>query len=472
MAFEKNLSAVLIVDDEIQILTSCDTILRMEHYENIVTCEDSRQVMDLLENYPIGVVLLDLQMPQIPGEKLLEEIARNRPEIPVIVVTGNNTIDSAVQCMKWGAFDYLVKPFDRERLVATVRNAFTLLKLSHENAILKKQLLQRELENPSAFSGIITVNSELLSIFHYLEAITNSSQSVLITGETGVGKELLAHAVHLVSGRKGEFVPVNVAGLDENVFSDTLFGHARGAFTGADHRRTGMVEKAENGTLFLDEIGDLGLNSQVKLLRLLQEREFLPLGVDQPRKTNTRIVLATNCELKARQESGTFRKDLYYRLIAHHVHIPPLRERRDDLPLLVDHFLEQSAHEMGVKKPSWPPDLISLLNTYDFPGNVRELFAMIYRAMSMSRDGRLPLHPFQDHMGGHGIPGRSNDRDSPSPLSSGKSVVFGEQLPAMNEMKGLLIEEALRRSKGIKTVAAEMIGMSRQSLNIHEKRKG
>ena len=209
---------------------------------------------------------------------------------------------------------------------------------------------------------------------------------------------MIAKAVHLLSNRKGEFVPVNVAGLDENVFTDTLFGHKKGAFTGADRARIGLVEQASGGTLFLDEIGDLSADLQVKLLRLLQEGEYFPLGSDVTKRSDARVVVATNQELQTLQESGKFRKDLYYRLCAHHVHIPPLRERREDLPLLAEHFLEKSSEALGKKKPTPPKELFILLSSYHFPGNIRELKSMIWDAVSYHKIGKLSLDAFKTHI--------------------------------------------------------------------------
>ncbi len=234
------------------------------------------------------------------------------------------------------------------------------------------------------------------STFKYIESIAVTSQPVLITGKTGVGKELIARTIHRLSGRKGTLAAVNVTGLDDTTFSDTLFDHKRGAFTGADRVRAGLIEKAANGTLFLDETGDLHPTSQVKLLRLLQEREYYPLGADVPRPSNARIVVATNRDLLALQASGTFRADLYYRLLLHRINVPPLRERRDDIPLLVEFFLQRAADELGKTKPTPPPELFILLALYDFPGNIRELQTMIFDAVSRHESWKLSLTGFKE----------------------------------------------------------------------------
>ena len=217
----------------------------------------------------------------------------------------------------------------------------------------------------------------MYSIFQYVETIARTALPVMITGETGVGKEMIASAIHKLSGREGAFVPVNIAGLDDHLFSDTLFGHRRGAFTSADSSRKGLIEQASNGTLFLDEIGDLHVESQVKLLRLLQEGKYYPLGADVPKSSNARTVVATNREIQFLRDSESFRNDLYFRLQSHHIHLPPLRERTGDIPLLVAHFLESAAERLDQEIPTPAPELLTLLETYQFPGNVRELQGMV-----------------------------------------------------------------------------------------------
>ncbi|NIT54367.1 MAG: sigma-54-dependent Fis family transcriptional regulator, partial [candidate division Zixibacteria bacterium] len=235
----------------------------------------------------------DMYMPHIPGWEILPTIISDFPAVPVIILTAMNEVNMAVESMKRGAFDYIVKPVDDERLVGTVRKAIELNHIKSENRRLREYLLTDKLSHPEAFSHIITENSQMRSIFQYCEAIASSPQPVLVTGETGVGKELVAEALHKLSQRSGEFVPVNVAGVDDQLFSDTLFGHTKGAYTGADRDRKGMIEQANDGTLFLDEIGDLAMESQVKLLRLLQERKYYPIGSDVPRTCDCRVVVAT-----------------------------------------------------------------------------------------------------------------------------------------------------------------------------------
>ena len=333
---------VLLVDDEAQFLFSASLSLNSEGIDNVIQCQDSREVMSILSEEDFSVVVLDMLMPHLSGWDLLPTIVRDFPDIPVIIITAVNEVKTAVDCMKEGTFDYLVKPVDKVRLVTTVQRAIEVRELRDENTRLKDYLLSDKLEQPDVFSEIITQNPVMRSIFQYIEAIAANPLPVLITGETGVGKELVAKALHRLSGRTGDLVTVNVAGLDDHLFADTLFGHKKGAFTGADTARDGLVEQASGGTLFLDEIGDLSVESQVKLLRLLQEGKYYPLGEDVPKLTDARIIVATNRDIDSLMKAETFRRDLYYRLQTHHIHVPPLRDRRDDLPLLVEHFLDKA----------------------------------------------------------------------------------------------------------------------------------
>lgn len=456
---------ILLVDDEEQFLLSATTTLRSAGMNNVVRCSDSREVMKLLVSRDFSLIMMDMMMPYISGRELVPQIIREYPNVPVIILTAVNEVETAVESMKSGALDYIVKPVDTSRLVSSVRRAIEMREMRNENRLLKKYLLSGKLENPAAFAEIVTQDNAMRAIFQYLEAIARTPLPVLITGETGVGKELIARVIHDLSQRSGEFVAVNVAGLDDNLFSDTLFGHKKGAFTGADAPRKGLIEQAGEGTLFLDEIGDLGIESQIKLLRLLQEGKYYPLGADVARMIDARIVVATNQNLEKMQVEGTFRKDLYYRLKFHQVHIPPLRERLEDVPLLAEHFLEKAAKRLGKKKPTAPRELFILLKTYHFPGNVRELEGMIFDAVSQHKSGVLSMETFKPHISAPAQPGEAEKIPPAAITGSGGSVVFGEQLPSMKEVENLLIEEALTRADGNQTIAARLIGMTRKALN-------
>lgn len=454
---------VMMIDDEEQALKSFEMTLRSASMNHFISCHDSRDVISLLHSRDIEVMLLDLRMPHISGEELLQKIVGDYPEVPVIIVTGANDVETAVKCMQQGAFDYIVKPVEKSRLVSATRRAVELRELQRENRLLKDRMLSNKLENPEAFSEIITNSTAMRSIFQYVEAIAASPRPVLITGETGVGKELIARAVHRLSQRNGEFVPVNVAGLDDNVFADTLFGHKKGAFTDAREARSGLVEKASGGTLFLDEIGDLDTAAQVKLLRLLQEGEYFPLGSDLAKRSDARIVVATNQNLDELQSSGKFRKDLYYRLCDHQIQIPPLRERREDLAILADHFLEKASSTLERKKPTPPEELIALLSTYHFPGNVRELESMVFDAVSSHKSGKLSLDVFKTHISRK--PAASGKDPDGSHFSDNQRIIFSDQLPTLKQAGQMLVDEALKRSKGNQSIAALSLGISRQALN-------
>jgi DNA-binding NtrC family response regulator len=372
--------------------------------------------------------------------------------------------------MKAGAFDYLLKPVQSERLLTTVKRALDFKELQRENQSLRQRLLSPQLENPEVFKPIITGHPAMHALFRYMEAIALSPKPVLITGETGVGKELAARALHDLSGRPGPFLAANMAGLDDSMFSDTLFGHTQGAFTGAGRQRKGLLAQAGQGTLLLDEVGDLSPQSQVKLLRLLEYGEYYPLGVDTPQHCNARIIASTNRNLDHLQKKGFFRKDLYYRLLTHHLEIPPLRERKEDLPLLLDYFLGKAAHTLGKKRPTTPPELLNLLAAYSFPGNVRELEAMVFDATSGHTSRIMSMDSFKQR-----IFASLNTEPEPGPQAGdtdGQAIIFPEQLPGLKETSRLLVKEAMQRAENNISIAADMLGISHQALRKRLKKKG
>jgi DNA-binding NtrC family response regulator len=452
---------ILLVDDEPAWLKSLSLTLRScAGLSNIRTCQDSREVLGLLAEGGIGLVLLDLTMPYLSGEELLKQIAEQYPEVTTIVVSGLNQLETAVRCMKLGAFDYFIKTDEEDRIIGGVLRAVRLKEMQRDYLEMSSRLASGELRHPEAFGAIVTADRSMLNVFSYVEAVAKSPQPLLITGESGVGKELIAKAVHRLSGCRGRLVTVNVAGLDDTVFADTLFGHVRGAFTGADHLRGGMVEEAANGTLFLDEIGDLSIPSQVKLLRLLQEGEFFPLGCDQPRRLKARIIVATHQNLAEKEATGSFRRDLFYRLRTHHVHIPPLRERPGDIPLLLDYFLGEAAQSLGRKKPTPPKELAQFLATYGFPGNVRELKAMVFDAVSVHRDRMLSMESFIKAVG------LSQPAANQIPVPHRQNPFAGfVDLPTFSDAAAFLVAEAMHRANGNQTMAARLLGISQPALN-------
>ncbi|MFC1715093.1 sigma-54-dependent transcriptional regulator [Candidatus Poribacteria bacterium] len=461
---------VLLVDDEESFLLSTSFTLAGDGINNVVQCQDSREVMPLLAKQDFSVIVLDMNMPHIPGWELLPMIARDFPDISIVVITGIDELETAVEIMKAGASDFLVKPVEDASLVTTIRREIEMREMQSENALLKQYLLSHELRHPEAFANIVTKSDNMRSIFQYVEAIARTAMPVLITGETGVGKELVARALHELSDRTGDFVPLNVAGVDDALFSDTLFGHKRGSFTGADRDRKGLIEQAEAGTMFLDEIGDLGLESQVKLLRLLQEGKYYPIGSDVSKLSDARIIVATNRDISSMQGRDEFRKDLYYRLQTHRIHIPPLRERREDIPELIEHFLAKSAKQLDRKKPTPPRELSTLLSTYHFPGNIRELESMIFDAVSRHESGVLSMESFREKTRQEQTPHQTIQPAEAAgqesvPIASDRQIIFPKQLPTLKETDQMLIEEALKRAEGNQTIAAQLLGLSRRALN-------
>lgn len=455
---------ILIVDDEEAWLRTMDVTLAVSGgINNTISCQDSREVMDILKNEDVGLVLLDLNMPHIAGEQLLQNITEQYPDVTVIIISGMNQVETAVSCMNAGAYYFFIKTVDEQRLVKGVRNAIRILELQRENLEIKNRFLEDTLEYPEVFSEIITQDKSMRAIFQYIEAVARGSQPVLIVGESGVGKELIAHAFHQATGYKGEMVSVNAAGLDDIVFADTLFGHVKGAYTGAETTRKGLVEQAQDGTLFLDEIGDLSLASQVKLLRLLQEGEYYRMGSDRPLRSNARVIVATNHDLKEKQLSGDFRKDLYFRLRGHLISIPPLRQRKDDIPLLLEFFLGEAAKDFNKDKPTIPNQLYTLLKSYHFPGNIRELKSMVYDAVGLHKDKVLSMTSFKRSMDFEELASfneSSNETDN--------SISYFNQdspLPPIQKIEKILIEEALARSDDNQSIASSLLGISQPALS-------
>ena len=449
--------SLLVVDDDTMMRQLIKDMLLMTGVTNIIEAAEGEEAISILEeNTDTGIIILDLTMPGMSGKEALPVILREHPDTSVIIVTGDGDISSAVECMKEGAFDYLVKPVRKNELIASVSRAIEIQELRKENLTLRKHLFSHVLDSPESFNKIITGSEKMHAILLYIEAVAQTARTVLITGETGTGKELVAESIHTASGRSGEFVPVNVAGFDDALFADTLFGHVKGAYTGADRVRAGLIEKAAGGTLFLDEIGDLSELSQVKLLRLLENGDYLPVGSDMAKRSETRIIVATNKDLTSMVKNGDFRKDLFFRLRTHHVDIPPLRERKEDIPLLLDHFITIAAEEMNRKPPSYPPELITLLSTHNFPGNIRELKSYVEDSLSNHKSGILSMDVFRKAIGPDSAVRKKPEKSS---------VMFSDELPTIREMTNILVDEAMSRSDGNQSIAARLLGISQPALN-------
>lgn len=452
---------ILLVEDEQYVRESLTAYLEDIGYR-VFEAENGKAGLEMFRSCRPDIVMTDLRMPIMDGFALVEAIAEESKSTPIVVVSGVGAVDEAVRAMRLGAWDYLSKPIvNFDELQITLESCLERSRTRQELERLRRHLSDGTLGNESVFSNIITASPRMRSIFLYLESVAPSRQPVLISGETGTGKELIARAVHTLSGLKGQFIAINLAGLDDTMFSDTLFGHQRGAYTGAERVREGMIRQAAGGTLFLDEIGDLAPSSQVKLLRLLQEGEYMPLGSDKVQKSNVRIVAATHADLKHKMENGSFRPDLYYRLCGHRVELPPLRERSEDLPLLTTHFVVKASGLLGKNTPVVPPELNNYLSAYRFPGNIRELEALIHDAVARSSSRILSIESIVTAIG-------SDLRG----LSTGVAVAdqcpvcpFSEKFPTLKVAEDLLITEALRIADNNQRLAAAYLGITRQALN-------
>jgi DNA-binding NtrC family response regulator len=465
---KKHKITILVVEDELYVRESLTAYLDDIGYR-VLAAENGRIGLELFRSQQPDIVMTDLRMPVMDGFALVEAIKAESEFIPIVVVSGVGALDEAVRAMRLGAWDYVSKPISNfDELQITIENCLERAVIRQELERLRRHLSEGTLGDETVFSRIITTSARMRAIFLYLESVAPSRQPVLISGETGTGKELIARAVHTLSGVAGPFVAINLAGLDDAMFSDTLFGHQRGAYTGADRAREGLIRQASGGTLFLDEIGDLSPGSQVKLLRLLQEGEYLPLGSDKVQRSDARIVAATHADLKKGMERGTFRSDLYYRLYSHRVELPPLRERPEDLPLLTAYFLKKAAAALGKAIPSVPAELNRYLAAYRFPGNIRELEALIHDAVARSGSRILPLESIVAAIG--------NDLRVPASdaaiISSCPILPVTEKFPTLKEAEDLLIAEALRLADNNQRLAATYLGITRQALNKRLSRSG
>lgn len=453
---------ILIIEDDPELAFSMAINLRGAGYSDVTAINDSRLAMDTLGKGRFSIVLLDLTMPGVSGEELLALISERHPDISTLVITAKSGLETVVSCWRAGAKDYIIKPVDPARLISALENAFYVRVLEEENFALKQGLLEEGIKNPGAMREIVSGHPRMKSIFIYLEAIAGTPYPILITGESGTGKELIARCAYKLGGLAGEFVAVNLAGLDDALFSDALFGHSSGAFTGADKGREGLLRKAENGAIFLDEIGDIENASQQKLLRLLQEREFHPLGSDRKEKTNARIIVATNSDLEKKMKDGKFRMDLFYRLNTHRIHLPPLRERQSDLPLLLDHFIKRHAETLKKSPPACPERLADMLTQYNFPGNIRELENMVADAVALARDGEpLPIAPFS-----RAIKAKACDKDGDGVSDfSNSPAPTPDSMPTLEEVEQKHIADVLKLTDNNLTRAAEILGIGYSTLH-------
>lgn len=452
----KSTETIWILEDDADLALSCSLALQTANLPKpllLHTLEQAKkQIIQAKKNYSFpDLVILDLILNGKPAKPILPNLLQNFPNLKIIVITANLEPSTALECKNAGAFDFLTKPLDLERLVSSTQQALTSPKKSKSPAISLHP----------AFHSFLTSDPHTLNLLQYAQTIASSPHPVLITGENGTGKELLARAIHNAAKPTLPWVAINVAGLDDNSFSDTLFGHVKGAFTGALQPRQGLLESAANGTLLLDEIGDLRQESQLKLLRLLQEKEYLPLGADCPKRSNARIIATTNRDLPAAIANGSFRADLFYRLNYHHLEIPPLRNRKNDIPLLCYHFLSLAAKTSSSPPATLPPDSLELLLNYSFPGNIRELQALLFDAQIRFPGKAIPADYFHSRLIHHSPSSSSPPQTNSHLLNPFSSLSI---LPTLSQAKEFLIQEALQRSAGNISAAARMLGTSPQNL--------
>ncbi len=436
---------VLLVDDEINMAKTQAKILQRKGYV-VETAGNGREALRLLDEAPFDVMITDLKMPVFDGMQLLRAMNIKERGCAVIVLTGHGTIESAVEAMRCGATDYLTKPCNPDELLLKVDK---LLETKRLREVVEH--LRREVRAYKKFGELIGQSPAMRQMYLLIAAVSMNKSTVLVTGESGTGKELVARTIH----RQGPwadhpFVAINCGAMSETLLDSQLFGHRRGAFTGAIADHNGVFQTANGGTLFLDEIAEIPLPLQVKFLRVIQEKEFTPLGASRPIKVDVRIIAATNRDLDAEVRKGTFREDLFYRLNVVPIHLPPLRERREDIPLLIEHFIATFSTEYKVEPKKVRPEALEQLVMYPWPGNIRELQNVIERMFALSRSNEITL------------------ADLPGPISGFEEqpVNFHElaELPTLEDMEKSLITAALRKSHGNKNEAARLLAIDRQRL--------
>jgi DNA-binding NtrC family response regulator len=396
----KNKGRVLVVDDEADIRESLDVLLTLENYR-VDLAVNGGEGLRRLESNSYDLVLLDLMMPDRSGMDVLAEIRERDRETPIFMITAYGSVEAAVQALKLGANDYFPKPWDNEKLLIEIDRMISKRRLERENTQLKRALKQRY-----SFPSIVAKSERMLRLLDLVAQVASSRSTVLITGETGTGKELIAHAIHNHSPRTDHmFIPVNSGSLPPDLLESTLFGHVKGAFTSAVQTKKGYFEVASKGTIFFDEIGTIGAETQAKLLRVIQEKEFIPLGATEPVRVDVRILAATNADLRKLVEEGRFREDLYYRLNVINIALPPLRERKEDIPLLVQHFFNKYCRENekylgsdGLSTLAFQPEAMQLLMEYNWPGNVRELENAVERSVVLATEQNVPVDVLPEHI--------------------------------------------------------------------------
>ena len=433
---------ILVFDDEENIRNGLAANFEMEDY-NVRTAASGKEGLSYISKGDIDLVITDLRMDGISGEEVVRKVTTENPGIPVIVLTGHGSIDAAVNAMRDGAYDFLTKPLNLAQLNMIVKRALQGRELSLQHTMLKNQL-----DSVQAKGEMIGKSPQMQRLYQLIQKVAPSKASVLITGETGVGKELVARSIHKSSPRKDkEMIIVNCSALSESLLESELFGHEKGAFTGADYLKKGRFELAHGSTIFLDEIGEINAATQVKLLRVLQEKKFERVGGQETIEVDVRVVAATNRNLEEEVKAGRFREDLYYRLNVVHIEVPALRERKDDIPLLIDSFIKEFSKENG-REIKIDSKAKSALFKYDWPGNIRQLRHCIEGASVMCNDDEIRLEDLGAEIG----------------MSSGESSISVPLGITLDEAEKIIIEQNLAANKGNKSKTAEILGIERKTL--------
>jgi len=445
---------ILIVDDEEIVIRSCRRILSDSIY-TVDAAQDGMEALRKIDETEYDIIILDIMMPKMDGLEVLQQVKERHPDMDVIMMTGLSQIQTAVKAMKLGAFDYLSKPFDPDELKHVVDRALERRHLLQENRNLKS-----EVSSKYRFENIIGSSPRMQAVYALIAKCAPTNSTVLITGESGTGKEMIARAIHFNSLRKDQpFVTVDCNTLSENLLESELFGHIKGSFTGAVANKRGMFDIANNGTLFLDEFGNIPLSTQAKLLRVIQEREFRPVGSTVTQKTNVRLITATNKDLKALVAEGAFREDLYYRINVFPIQAPALRERRDDIPALAFHFLKIFCNELDKPVSEISDGAMSQLVTHDWPGNVRELENTMHRAVILCSDNIIR----QAHLANIMETSARLDLEVPRTSEDLKRIKKIAREKSVEEVEKLFIQETLKRNASNVTRSAEETGMQRSN---------
>jgi len=435
---------ILVADDEKNIREGLREALALDGYE-VLTAADGQEAMEAVTRGDVDLLITDLKMPRLSGEELLKGVTSQSPTLPVIILTGHGTIESAVQAMHDGAYDFLTKPVNLDRLSLLVKRALASRELAEQN-----RAMQEELERRSGFASIIGRSAEMRQVFEIVRQVAPSRSSVLLTGESGSGKEMIAEALHYNSPRKDKsFIKVHCAALTESLLESELFGHEKGAFTGAIARKRGRFELAHLGTLFLDEIGEINQNVQIKLLRVLEEKRFERVGGEETGEVDVRHSAATNRDLKEAITRGTFREDLYYRLNVVNIHIPPLRERKEDIPLLVAAFLREFSQENGKSLEGIDAKARLALYNYPWPGNVRQLRNSIESAVVLAKGSTITLDDLPPNIRGE----------------TGGDLLRLPVGASLADVEKEVIRSTLAREGGNKSRTAEILGIGRKTLH-------